>query len=217
MAMHACQIGPTDTAPPCPGLPLRACIGTKGGERFGASNLSTPISPLLLKCADGATTLSLHFGIDQDLRILGSWMVNWLLDVSEVDRPGSSSTSVAGLLTAKTGEGDGDVRHWVLGGCRSRAISILWCIVRATKAATWSHPSALFSIIGMKQSDVRGGSPIFSRAVIASSQYSRNAGHSIYAEYAPRHINFEEFLKMRVFFVKLWENFENFGENIKKL
>ncbi len=35
MAMHACQIGPTDTAPPCPGSPLRACIGTKGGTLWG--------------------------------------------------------------------------------------------------------------------------------------------------------------------------------------
>ncbi len=41
------------------------------GERFGAGNLSAPISPLLHKCADGATTLSLRFGIDQDLRFLG--------------------------------------------------------------------------------------------------------------------------------------------------
>ncbi len=38
------------------------------GEHFGAGNPSAPISPLLLKCADGATTLSLRFGIDQDLR-----------------------------------------------------------------------------------------------------------------------------------------------------
>ncbi len=38
------------------------------GERFGAGNLSAPISPLLLKCAGGATTLSLRLGIDQDLR-----------------------------------------------------------------------------------------------------------------------------------------------------
>ncbi len=30
MAMHACQIGPTDTAPPCPGSPQRACVETKG-------------------------------------------------------------------------------------------------------------------------------------------------------------------------------------------
>ncbi len=35
MAMHACQIGPTDTAPPCPGSPLRACIGTKEGTLWG--------------------------------------------------------------------------------------------------------------------------------------------------------------------------------------
>ncbi len=42
-------------------------------------------------------------------------MVDWLPGVSEVDRPGSSSfASVAGLLTAKTG--DGEVWHWVLGG-----------------------------------------------------------------------------------------------------
>ncbi len=41
------------------------------GEHFGAGNLSAPIFPLLLKCADGATTLSLRFGIDQDLGISG--------------------------------------------------------------------------------------------------------------------------------------------------
>ncbi len=39
--------------------------------------------------------------------------------------------------------------------CRSRTISILQHIVKATKAATWSHPSALFSIIGSKLSGVR--------------------------------------------------------------
>ncbi len=31
IAMHAYQIGLIDTAPPCPGSPLRACVGTKGG------------------------------------------------------------------------------------------------------------------------------------------------------------------------------------------
>ncbi len=41
------------------------------GERFEAGNLSAPISPLLLKCVDSTTTLSLCFGIDQDLRISG--------------------------------------------------------------------------------------------------------------------------------------------------
>ncbi len=32
MAMHACQIGPTDTAPPCPGSPQQACVETKGAS-----------------------------------------------------------------------------------------------------------------------------------------------------------------------------------------
>ncbi len=35
MTMHACQIGPTDTAPPCPRSPIRACVGTKGGMLWG--------------------------------------------------------------------------------------------------------------------------------------------------------------------------------------
>ncbi len=30
MAMHACQIGPTDTAPPCPGSPHRAYLVARG-------------------------------------------------------------------------------------------------------------------------------------------------------------------------------------------
>ncbi len=67
MAMHACQIGPTDTPPPCPRSPQRACVKTKGGTLWGRRSFC-PISPLLLKRADGATTLSLHFGINQDLR-----------------------------------------------------------------------------------------------------------------------------------------------------
>ncbi len=46
-------------------------VSGQRGERFGAGNLSAPISLLLLKCADGATTLSLHFGINQDLEISG--------------------------------------------------------------------------------------------------------------------------------------------------
>ncbi len=41
------------------------------GNASGQATFLPPISPLLLKCADGATTLSLHFGIDQDLRISG--------------------------------------------------------------------------------------------------------------------------------------------------
>ncbi len=55
-------------------------------------------------------------------------MVNWLPDVSEVDWPGSSSASIAGLLTAKTGWGDGEVtssenwsvvRDFVMSDCQS--------------------------------------------------------------------------------------------------
>ncbi len=79
------------------------------GERFGAGNFSAPISPLLLKCADGVTTLSLRFGIDQDL-LDGKLAAGCLRS----GPPGSSSASVAGLLTAKTG--DDEVWHWVLGG-----------------------------------------------------------------------------------------------------
>ncbi len=43
---------------------------------------------------------------------------------------------------------------------------------------SWSHPSALFSIIGTKLSNVRGCSPISYRVIITSSWYSWNAGHS---------------------------------------
>ncbi len=45
MAMHACQIVPTDTTPPCLGSPRGVCIRTNG-ERFEAGNLSAPISAL---------------------------------------------------------------------------------------------------------------------------------------------------------------------------
>ncbi len=60
--VHACQIGLTDTTPPCPGIATMGLRCDKG-EHFGAGNLSAAISPMLLKCADGATTLSLCFGI----------------------------------------------------------------------------------------------------------------------------------------------------------
>ncbi len=181
MAMHACQIGPLTPHPLARDRHYGPVSGQRG-ERFGAGNLSAPISPLLLKCVDGATTLSLRFGIDQDLRISGLYG-KLAADVSKVDQPGSSSASIAGLLTAKTGGmARSGIGCWVAVAmsrpCRSRTISILRRIVRATKAATWSHPSALFSIIGTKLSSVRGDSPIFSRVVIASSLYSRNAGHS---------------------------------------
>ncbi len=62
--------------------------------------------------------------------------------------------------------------------CRSFTNSILWCIVKATKAAIWSHPLAIFNIIGIKLSRVRGYSPISCRVVITSSQCSGNTRHS---------------------------------------
>ncbi len=62
--------------------------------------------------------------------------------------------------------------------CHYHTISILRCIVKLTKAATWSLLSALFSIIGTKLSSVGGCSLISCRVVIASSQYRWNAGHS---------------------------------------
>ncbi len=51
---------------PLPGIATTGLHHHKG-ERFEAGNLSAPISPLLLKCADGATTHSLRLG-SQDLR-----------------------------------------------------------------------------------------------------------------------------------------------------
>ncbi len=34
MVMHACQIGPTDTAPPCPGSPQWVCVGTNRDRQY---------------------------------------------------------------------------------------------------------------------------------------------------------------------------------------
>ncbi len=45
---------------PCPGSPHWADFGTRG-EHFEAGNLSAPISPLLLVCANDATTLSIYW------------------------------------------------------------------------------------------------------------------------------------------------------------
>ncbi len=49
MAMHACQIGPTDTAPPCLISPLRAYVGTppfactQRGKHFDQSSINSRI------------------------------------------------------------------------------------------------------------------------------------------------------------------------------
>ncbi len=113
MVMRACQIGPTDTAPPCPGSSQQACFGTKGGTLWGRQPFC-PVSLLLLKCANSVTTLSLHFGIDQDLRISG---VDGKPAV-EFLRSGLSWIVFCFRCWVADGknEGDGEVRHWVLGG-----------------------------------------------------------------------------------------------------
>ncbi len=56
-------------------------------------------------------------------------MVNWLLDVFEVDRPESSSASIAGLLIAK------------MGGWRGAALGTGWRRLWATPAAPAVFPS----------------------------------------------------------------------------
>ncbi len=79
---------------------------------------------------------------------------------------------------------DDEVWHWVLGGGGygpplplPRYLHLaVHC--QSDKSGHQVPSFAHFSIIGTKLSGVRGSSPIFSRAVIASSRYSRNAGHS---------------------------------------
>ncbi len=137
MAMHACQIGPIDTAPPCPGSPLRACIVTKGGTLWGTQ----PFCPPFLLHYSSVRTMRLH-----SPSVLGSIRIS-----------GLGGKLAAGFLRSRLAwivfcfhcwvaddknGGDGDVRHccWVVAAmghpCHSRAISILRRIVRATKAAT---------------------------------------------------------------------------------
>ncbi len=151
MAMHVCQIGPTDTTPPCPGSPLRACVGTKGGNTLGQA---TFLPPFLL-CYSSMRMVRLHSPfVSGSLRISGldgelaagclrsgpAWIVFcfrcWVADSKN---GGVARSGIGSWVAAAMGRPG-----------RSHAISILRHIVRATKAATWSHPSALFSIIGTK-------------------------------------------------------------------
>ncbi len=64
------------------------------------------------------------------------------------------------------------------GLCHSHTNSILWCIVKVTKMATWSLPLALLRMIGTKLSSLRGSSPISCRVVITSYQNNWNPGFS---------------------------------------
>ncbi len=108
MVMHACQIGPTDTAPPCSGSPQWTCVGTKGGMLCGRQTFCPHFyssvrmvrlhSPFVL----GSIRIS---GLDGKLavgclRSGPAWIVFcfrcWVAD-------------------GKKRGGDGEVRHWVLG------------------------------------------------------------------------------------------------------
>ncbi len=129
--MHACQIGPTDTAPPHPGSPHQSCIRARGN----ALKQVTFLPPFLHSLHIGATTLS-H---------LDPWLWCYLLPfddiVDVVGQLGSSSSSIAGLLVANTGGGITRfrIRCWVAVAigrlCRSYANSILCRIVKVAKTA----------------------------------------------------------------------------------
>ncbi len=130
MAIHACQIGPTDTAPPCPGSPLRSCVGIKGGTLWGKQPFCPHFSSATLVCGRCDYTLPSF----SDRSGSQTKVVNWLVDVS-VDQNGSSSASVAGLLMAKTGGmARSGIGCWVAAAmgrpCHSHAIFILRHIVR---------------------------------------------------------------------------------------
>ncbi len=151
-------------------------VSGQRGERFGTGNLSAPISPLLFKCADGATTLSLRFGIDQDFGISGldgelaagclqsgpAWVVFcfrcWVAD-------------------GKNGA-DGEVRHWVLGGGGyGRPLPLPHYLHLAAHCQSDKSGHLVPSFCAFQHNRDQTV-PIFSRAVIAFSRYSRNVGHS---------------------------------------
>ncbi len=89
MAMHACLIGPTDTAPPCLGSHHQGCVGTRGNSL----RQETFLPPFLHSILVGVTTL---FHLDP-------WLCcYWLPSKVDVDQSGLSSFSIAGLLLANT-------------------------------------------------------------------------------------------------------------------
>ncbi len=105
--MHA-KLAP-QTPQPLAGIATSGLRRDKG-ERFEAGSLSAPIFPLLLKCVDGATTLSLYFWIlglggklaAGCLRSRPAWIVFFCFHCWVAD--------------GKHGGRYGEVRHWVLGG-----------------------------------------------------------------------------------------------------
>ncbi len=152
---------------PLPGIATTGLRLDKGGNALGQATFL----PQFLLCYSSVWTMRLH-----------SPFVSGLIRISGLDgklAAGCLQSGPAWIVCFRCWVADGknggmarsDIGCWVAVamGCPCRAISILRRIVRATKAATWSYPSALFSIIGTKLSGVRGGSPIFSRVVIITS------------------------------------------------
>ncbi len=137
---------------PLPGIASLDLHRNKGGMLWGKQPFCPHFSSATEMCWWCNNTLPLF-------RILGSGVI--LASRCLWSRPTRIIFfSVARLLTANMG---GMVRSgigcWVAAAmghlCRSRIISILQPIVKATKAATWFHPSALFSIIRTKLAGVR--------------------------------------------------------------
>ncbi len=119
MAMHACQIGLTDTATLCSASPHPGLCWSKR-EHFEANNLSAPISPLLTGVCERC---------DYTLPFLGPRLrCQWLPCVTKLNQPGSSS-SVVGLLTANTG------------GWLGPALGAEWWRLLAASAALALFPS----------------------------------------------------------------------------
>ncbi len=154
MAMQACQIGPTDTAPPRPGSPLRACVGTKGGTLWGRQPFCPHFSSATQVCVRCDYTLPSFRDRSGSRDLRPRWWIGCRMSpkLTGLDR---LLLPLLGCWRQKMGRmARSGIGCWVAAAmgrlCHSCAISILRRIVRATKAATWSHPSALFSIIGTK-------------------------------------------------------------------
>ncbi len=123
MVMHTCQIGQTNPALPCLGLPHHACVGVRE-ECFEAGDFSAPIFHCLLACVDGATKLSL-FGFQAQVLVAAislqsrpAWIVFFFCCwVANGKHGGRMVRFGIGCWVAVT------IGHL----CHSHAISILWC------------------------------------------------------------------------------------------
>ncbi len=104
--MHACQIGPTDTAPPCLGSPHKACVVTRGNmdihkqlkEVYGETCMSLVMVRKRVKqfakrrtdvhSLPGSKRLSDDLQCSKRLSdIMSSGNVQWLHNLLEEDRP----------------------------------------------------------------------------------------------------------------------------------